>query len=47
MDQAYKENLHTFMIWLGVAGTLVVLLMFGFYFYIKYKTKKKRELEKS
>lgn len=45
MDQEFKENVHNFMIWLGVAGTMIVVLMFVFYFYIKYKTNKKRALE--
>ena len=45
MDQEFKENVHDFMIWLGVAGTLVVFLMFAFYFYVKYKTKKQRAQE--
>ncbi len=45
MDQEFKENVHNFMIWLGIAGTMIVVLMFVFYFYIKYKTKKKRALE--
>ena len=47
MDQAFKEELHNFMLWLGAAGAFVVFLMFVFYFYIKYKTKKKRALEKN
>jgi len=45
MDQEFKENVHDFMIWLGVVGTMMVVLMFMFYFYIKYQTKKKRALE--
>ena len=45
MDQEFKEKVHDFMIWLGIAGTVFVLSIFVLYFFIKYKTKKKRALE--
>lgn len=47
MDQEFKEQVNLFMIWLGVAGTLVVVLVFVFYFILKYKVNKKRKLEES
>lgn len=45
MDQEFKEQVNLFMIWLGVAGTAVVLLVFVFYFILKYKVNQRRKLE--
>lgn len=46
MDQEFKEQVNDFMIFLGVFGALFVVAMAALYFYIKYKTKQKRALEK-
>ncbi|MDH5377848.1 MAG: hypothetical protein OEX00_05975 [Gammaproteobacteria bacterium] len=45
MDQIFKENLHIFMIGLGVACVLVVGLMFAFYLKIKKDVAKKKMAE--
>ncbi|MDX1811350.1 MAG: hypothetical protein R3240_05345 [Gammaproteobacteria bacterium] len=43
MDQAFKENLHGFMMGLEIVLFVGVAAIFAFYFFIKYKTRKKRE----
>jgi len=45
LDQEFLERMHNFMIWLGVAGAVVVGLIFVFYFYIKFKIRKKKAME--
>ncbi len=45
MDQAFKENLHFFMIGLGVVLTIVALSIIVLYFMISRNVKKKKQAE--
>jgi Na+/melibiose symporter-like transporter len=45
MDDAFRENVHFFMIGLGIVCILGVALLFVFYFRLKQNVKKSKENE--
>ena len=46
MDQAFKENVHSFMLGLEVVLVAITAAFFIAYFVIKRRIKKKKELNK-
>lgn len=45
MDQAFKENIHNFMLGLEVVLILAGMSIVVLYFVIRYKVKKKKQAE--
>ena len=45
MDDAFRENIHFFMIGLGIVCILGVALLFVFYFRLKRNVNKAKEKE--